>query len=234
MCRSTQQAPSTVGGDRRGDPRFVARVADRNAIALAHQRNRAEVQLLVVGRIGAAGVQQDQVVGAEHVDRVIDLLERAHARGEDDRLAGGSGVTQQVVVGQRGRRDLVARRREAVDEVDRLLVPARREPRDLAGAAVRVDLLVVVVVELEPALQVAVGRAERALSGLGQLLGRVDDVDRALLELDRIAPGGDGDADQPLGQVDVAVVVDADLGDHVARLSISDGPIADGDRPSGI
>jgi hypothetical protein len=175
-------------------------------------------------------VQQDQVLLPQHVDRTIDLVDGAHPGRQDDRFPGRARVSQQVVVGQRRRRDLVTRRGKAIDEIDGLLVPGRREPRDLAGAAVGIDFLVIVIIELESAFQITVGRAKRALARLRQFLRGIDDLDRALLELDRVAAGRHRHADQPLREIDVAVVIDADLSDHIARLGVSDGPIANAHR----
>src|SRR5262249_17415582 len=110
------------------------------------------------------------------------------------------------------------------------LVPARREPGDADLAAEAVDLLVVPLGELEGALEVAVGLAERALPRLGELLRGVDHVHRALLELDRVAICRRRDVDQLLRKPEVAIVVDADLGDDVTRLSVADGTLADGHR----
>ena len=57
-------------------------------------------------------------------------------------------------------------------------------------------------------------RAPGRLAQQVALLGRHAELGRALLELHRVAPGIDGDVDELLGQVEVAVVVDADLGDR--------------------
>ena len=77
------------------------------------------------------------------------------------------------------------------------------------------------------ALQVTVGLAEWALARTGELLRGIHDVDGPLLELHRVAAGGDGDADQTLRDVDVAIMVDTDLGDDVAGLPVTDKRIAD-------
>src|SRR5215831_1198222 len=69
--------------------------------------------------------------------------------------------------------------------------------------------------------------AERAFSWLRQLLRLVHHVDRSLLELHRVASGGRRDADQPLRQCDVAVVIDTNLGDHVARLPVANVTVPD-------
>src|SRR5262249_50772063 len=156
-----------------------------------------------------------------------NLFDGAHARRKNDRPSLGPGVPQQVVVGERRRRNLVAWRREPIDEVDRSLVPARREPRDLARAAERIDLLVVVEIELVAAFEISVRRTEWVPARLGQFLGRIDDLDGALLELHGVAPGGNRNTDQPFGLVDVAVMVDADLRDDVTGLPLPHLPVTD-------
>ena len=158
---------------------------------------------------------------------MIDLFDGAHTGGKDDRLALGAGVAQQMVVGERRRRDLVAGRIELVDEVDRFLVPAGGEPRHLDFAAVAVDQAVLVVTEFQAALEVAIGGSEGAFPRLRQLFRRVHYIDRALLELDRVAAGRHRHADEPPGQIDVAVVVDADFGDDVARMAVANHFVAD-------
>jgi len=54
----------------------------------------------------------------------------------------------------------------------------------------------------------------------GQLFGWIDDVHSPLLKLHRVAVSCNCDADQTLREVDVAVVVDADLSDDIARLPV--------------
>ena len=73
MCRSIMHAPRARGRDGRGEADLVARVADRHAVALAQRRDRAQVQLVGLRRVGARRVQEDEVVGAEHLDGVVDL-----------------------------------------------------------------------------------------------------------------------------------------------------------------
>lgn len=100
---------------------------------------------------------------------------------------------------------------------------------DALLAAVLVDLLVLLQAELETPLEVAVGRTEDVLSRLGELLGRVDDLDGTLLELDRGATGGHGRIDELLRVLHRAVVVDADLGGDVAGVPVTDGNSSDAD-----
>ena len=56
-----------------------------------------------------------------------------------------------------------------------------------------------------------------------------DPVGAERLELDRVRPSLGGDVDQPLGLVEVPVVVRAGLGDDVDRRAATDRPIADPD-----
>ena len=63
------------------------------------------------------------------------------------RLTSRAGVAEEVVIGERRGRDLEARHVELVDEVDRLLVPAGSEPRDLHRFAVGIDLRVIFLTE---------------------------------------------------------------------------------------
>jgi uncharacterized protein len=112
-----------------------------------------------------------------------------------------------------------------VDEVDGRLVPAGRRPVHRLVPTVRVDLLVLRLSELEASLEIAVLLPEGRLSRLLQLLWRVDDFDCALLEFDRLATGKRCDIDEPLGDLGVAVVVDADLGEDVTGMSVADGAI---------
>ena len=121
-----QQAPMATAATVEGKPGLVAGIAHRHAVALAQRGDGLQVQFLIMGGIDAAGVQQDQILLAQHFHGMIDLFEGAHAGGENDRLAFGPRVAQQVVVGERGGGDLVTRRIELVDEIDRASRPSRR------------------------------------------------------------------------------------------------------------
>src|SRR6185369_1456849 len=128
---------------------------------------------------------------------------------------------QQVVVGQAGRSDLVRGRIELLHEVDRRFVPTGSEPGDLLFSAIAVDVLIRIATELEPTLQVTVGRAERILSRLRQLFGGVHDLDGALLELPRVRLGHAGHGDPTTPDPEVAVVVDADFPNDVGRATVT-------------
>src|SRR5262249_28019555 len=110
------------------------------------------------------------------------------------------------------------------------LVEARREPVDAPVAAVAVDLLVGARVELDapPVLDVAQAAPGRVALHV-PLIARHAQLGRALLELDRLAAGEGRAVDELLGDLDRAVVVDADLGDDEDRLAAPDeaGPDSD-------
>ena len=102
MWRSTQQAPSADRADTGWNTGLVPGVANGDAITLRHDRDRAEIQLIVVGWVSAGGVHQNQVVFAQNLDSVIDLGVGAHSGRKNDGLAGLASVPQQVVVSERG------------------------------------------------------------------------------------------------------------------------------------
>ena len=71
------------------------------------------------------------------------------------------------------------------------------------------DLFVFFLAEFESVLQVAVGCAKGILARLGQFLSRVHNLNGSLLKLYGIASCGNCNADQSLGEIDIAVMVDA-------------------------
>jgi hypothetical protein len=123
-------------------------------------------------------------------------------------------VRDERVVGQARRRDLVTGRVELVDEVHGLLVPARGEPHDARAPAERVDLRVVLPAELEALAVLAIGdHSPWRLPRQVALVRRDGEVGCPLLELHGVGAGVGCGADQRLCEVEVAVVIDADLGD---------------------
>ena len=168
-------------------------------------------------------MQDHEPVGAEHLDRAsicssVDM--------PVDRMTGlpvAASAAQQAEVGDGRRRDLVGDDVEVLEEVDRRLVPRRREPVEPAQGGVVADLDVLVAVELDAVAVLEVGHlAPRRLARHAlHVLGRRD-LRRALLELDRLRAGVGGDVDELLGDLDVAVVVEADLADHVGGVAVAD------------
>jgi hypothetical protein len=152
--------------------------------------------------------------GAQDVDGVVDLFQRTHARGDEGQLAlGGDGVDQ-VVMGQHGRGDLVIGQVVAGQELLAGQVPGRREPGHAHLAAIGVDGVIFRLAEFQAFLLGALGITPRTLARLVEDVGRIDDVDGALLELHGVKAGLIGRLDQGLGDIEVTIVVDADLGDQ--------------------
>ena len=81
-----------------GDAGLVSGVTDGNSIALDHGRDCAKIQLVVIRRISARGVHQDEVFFAQNFDGMVDLRIGAHSSRKDDWLAGLAHMAEQVVV----------------------------------------------------------------------------------------------------------------------------------------
>ena len=103
---------------------------------------------------------------------------------------------------------------ELLDEVKAGDIPRRCRPSYAPVTAVGVDLLVLFKAELEALLLRALGRAPGAFAGGVEDLCRVDKVNRSLLELHGVTASLHCHVDELLGESHVAVVVDADFGDH--------------------
>src|SRR4051812_44778818 len=96
-------------------------------------------------------------------------------------------MLEQVVIGQRGRRDFVARNRELIDEVDRGFVPTGSEPRHTDFVTELIEFLILLGPEFKTTLEVAVGRAKWVFARLGEFVLGVDDVDSSFLKFYSIA-----------------------------------------------
>src|SRR5262249_5719315 len=138
-------------------------------------------------------------------------------------------AAQQRVIGDRRRADLDERHAERRDAFHRWLVPARRRPGDAPCAAVPIDLVVLLRVELDamPVLEVRETPPRRVALAVPLLRWNAQ-LGRALLELDAVASRRDRAVDEALRHVEGAVVVDADFGDHVHGLAVSDRSPPDG------
>jgi hypothetical protein len=116
-----------------------------------------------------------------------------------------------------------------LEEVDGVGVPRGGEPLQSDFLRVAVDLGVFLDAELDAVLVVDVGHlAPRGRADLRLLVFGHGDLGVALLELHGLRAGGDGDIHELLGDLDVSVVVDADLTDHVHGLVRADEVIPDG------
>ena len=72
-----------------------------------------------------------------------------------------------------------------------------------------------------------VSRRKLSVEGPSQDLFGVNDFDGPFLKFDCIAPGRDRHINQLPGNVNVAVVVDTDFGNNVARISFSNDSVSD-------
>jgi hypothetical protein len=75
-------------------------------------------------------------------------------------------------------------------------------------------------------LQVAVGRAKGVFARFGQLFGGIDHIHGALLELHSVTSSRQSHADESLGNVDIAIVIDADFGNDETRLIVANQPVS--------
>ena len=201
----------------------MAGVADHALRELLLVRaQHAQVGLADLRRVGGGALQQHDLVDeARHqLERRAHGLHLGHAGREDERLALARGVLQQREVGEVGRSHLVEGAAHAVEEVHAVLVPARREEEDADLVGVLLHLVPLGLAQLERVLVLAVGGAERVLVHvrLHQALLGEDALHGALLELDGVAAHVLGHLDQLLGDLHVALVVDAGLADHEALV----------------
>src|SRR5215470_15259190 len=149
---------------------------------------------------------------------MIDLLERAHSGRDDQRPLGLAIVTQQIVISERRRGNLVAWRLELFDQIHRGFIPTGGEPHDVLARAVAVDFRVLVGTEFETPLEVAVREAKRTLARTRQFFCRVHHLDGPLLKLHGVATGRHSGVNQLLGRLETAIVIDADLSHHERRM----------------
>ena len=147
----------------------------------------------------------------EYLDRAVDVLQVAHPRGDEGVLPLSGHRLKELLVHRHGGGNLVVLEVELLEEPQALGVPGGGEPIDAELTAVAIDLLVLFLAELEAFLLRPLRGAPGAFSRRVQQLARVHELDGPLLELDGIAAGFAGDLDQLLGDVDVPIVVDADL-----------------------
>src|SRR2546427_13308821 len=90
--------PKRNGGHARRNTGFMTGISNRYVVTLTKRRDRPEVQFRELGRIGAATMQENEIVLPEHLHGMVDLVERAHSCRKHDRLALRAGVAQEFVV----------------------------------------------------------------------------------------------------------------------------------------
>ena len=170
-------------------------------------------------------MRQQQVLRAQQGYGGVDLVHVRHAGREHDRVLRVADCFEQLAVGQRSRRNFDARRPELLDEVDGIAIPAGNEPVNFLSPTIVVDLLEFLQPELDLIAIVEVGDiAPGGLSHLVAHLGRDAFLGRAFLKFHRVTAAGFGHVDQPLGDVEATVMVDADFGDHIVGAAVAGGP----------
>ena len=172
-------------------------------------------------------MHQDQIFLPEHFHGAIDLLDGAHPSRKNDWLSGRARIPQQIVVRQRCRSDLVARRIELFNEVYGILIPAGSEPRKVHSLAVDVQLLIFLIPKFETSFEIPVRCPERALPGFPQFFLSINNINRPFLKFNGITPRRHGHTHKPFSEIDVPVVVDANLRYYPTRSSIADNFVAD-------
>ena len=158
------------------------------------------------------------------VERTLDVLDRATAGREEDRLAERGHVPEQRSVHQIGRCDLERGQVELGEEVRTRLVEDGAEEHDSFLARELAKLEPGCGVQLQGLAVLSVRRAEGVLVVVGRVVQgtRVERAVVALLQLDRVDPALLRSVDQRLRLVDVSLVVVTDLGDDVDGLVVGD------------
>ena len=127
-------------------------------------------------------MQDHQIISSQHLNRVINLRQGAHAGRQDDWFFGRTNMPQQMIVGQTGRGNLVAWNGEFFQKVDRCFVPRRCKPSYSAFFAVGVDLAILFLAELQCALEITIGARFGASVriGRGKIASRFEFVGKGL------------------------------------------------------
>ncbi len=164
--------------------------------------------------------------------RPSHFLFRRHSRREQHRFAGRRDVLDERKIREVRRSDLVSREVAGFEKIDARAIPRRAHCRNLPRSAVIEQLAELVVAQLEFDQQ-----RNDVLQSLLAVPRLVDDLfpvgfpEFALLELDRVRACVDRRIDELLRDVEIAVVIDADFGDHVAWLPRTDAAGPDVEDP---
>ncbi|MPM90309.1 hypothetical protein SDC9_137430 [bioreactor metagenome] len=164
---------------------------------------------------------EDKVLLANEGHSLLDLLHSGHTGGDDERAAGLAQVQQQLGIGKGSRGNLVANRIVLFQEVHRGFIPNRCEPGNAHFFAVTIDLFVLGFAEFGLVTIFQIGDvAPGSLAHLIALLRGNAQFRGTLLELDSIHASVLGRQDQFLGQVQIAIVINAGFGHNISRVAI--------------
>ena len=206
--------------DRHLDALRVVRIANFHPKSIPERLHRPEIHVLVRRRILGVAVKQLDLacpVLAQNPDGVLDLPHLAHARGHDDRLSGFGQRDQIRIIGHLARRNLPERHIDGVQKLDALKVKRRRQKANSLLVAVFFQAYKLVKRQFQLLQHILLG----AVPGRGflvvRLLRRVRDQILRLesLKFDAVDARRFGGVHQLIGQIDVAVVVDAGFRNYV-------------------
>ena len=162
----------------------------------------------------------------------MDFARGRHAGGEDQGLALLRQVPEEREVGQVARGDFERGHLELLQDIGAFLVEGSREEEQAALAAVSLDLLVPLGLELERPEHLELGPGGSRVRGLVFRLGRVrgdEVVGPERLELHGVGAGIGRRVHELQRQIQTAVVVDPGLRNEEAGLTLADLLLADGE-----
>ena len=191
--------------------------------------HETQVNIVERGRIGALAMQQHirRRAIVEEFCRGLDLLRRAHAGRDHERLSGRGELGQQRQIGQVGGGDLVSPDSERFQRCDAGCIPRCAEVLNALRGAIGRDAALLIGGQFEAAQQIE-GVFDREVVVLSrQAGGAIDFVELAHLEFRAIGACRDGGIDQRNRPIVIAVVVVADLGNDEARLTLAKRAVAD-------
>ena len=117
-------------------------------------------------------------------------------------------------------------------ELDGVQIPTRRRPENLLFAAVLIDFVILVASELDfVAVLHVCDIAPWGLTAVASVLGRHAQFGIPLLKLYGVATCADSDVNQTFGDIEVAVVVQADFRNDKNWRAVSDSLTIDLDEP---
>ena len=210
--------PQRHTGHRRRGARRVVRQTRQTAEIRRQPGDGPQVRVGEAGGIGAHTVQQHHAPcprppGRRH--RIADLLRRGHAGGDDQRPPGAGGPCDQGQVDGLEGRDLVGGGVQALEQFHRRLVEGggEHDQPQVPGAAEQGFVPLIggegLPIEL---VQGATGPQARLQPEARPVMADGDGVRRVGLQLHRIRAGPGAHLHQPLGPVEVAVMIAAQFG----------------------
>ena len=228
-----------TAGDRRDGNRAAECVIgepDGNGKTGAQRVDHGQVHFVGPHRIADGTVQQrDPIValGANHTDRVCDLIEARQAGGQQNGLPHPRDVTQERQVHEFVRRDLERQHPETVEKVGARLVERSREENEVEGLCVIAQPGQPFGRHLELLEHRVHGRTEPS-ERIGQRGNRMvrprhERVRSERLKLDGVGATPCRALDQRMGRVLITVVIRSRLRNHEGLRATTDLAATDGE-----